>query len=287
MRHSVFREISKYVGLALVAVLLAAPAQSQVRRDTPPVLKKPAPPPLPDQREAIRAFAQENKRVKRPRFVLFWNRDFSDEVVTYYIDFLTQRSSASCTAAGLLAGCVAVSSDNGSSAANRRVADRQTLRMNQDEARKNLGEILNWKLEGSFKNTFIRGGARLIDREMIIRTLGANVQTNAKVNTYGLETQAMIGKADYMVEILLAPSFDSDSGLAFQVNVVGIETGETIASVYTDAMPPVRERVEYEATNRGFEERRVLDGLTDENVGRQLAINTMRELTGYWQIMVE
>ncbi len=297
--------VALLMGTAAAGISLGPVAAQQMRENVPPVLTKPAPAPLPDQKEDIQAFKAENKRVKRPRMLLFWNRDFSDEVVTYYVDYKAKAAridaGAFSASSGKDAGVkgytwdgarVGATASNrasvaGVSASGQRVDVEGTARMNPQEARKNLEGILNWKVESGFKKTFIQGGARLINRDMIMRTQGADAKANDEVNTHSLETKAMMGKADMMVEILLAPSAESESGLAFQVNVTAIETGETIASVYTDAMPPVQEITSYEATSRGFEQSTTREGFSNEAVGRQLAIDTMKELTDYWKMMAE
>ncbi|MCK0068176.1 hypothetical protein [Kordiimonas laminariae] len=256
---------------------------AQQRPNVPPVMKKAPEPKLPDQKEFIKAFYRENKKKSRPRFILFWNREFSDEVVTYYIDYVAASSSAYASAshnpytgrttANVSPGTTEVTSG--------------TRRLNKDQARENLRELLNMKLESSFKKTMIRGGTRVINREMAIRTTGADAASNEEVNTHSLETKAMVGKADLMIEILLTPSMETESGFAFQMNVIEIETGENIASLFTDGMPPVINRQEFIATNRGFERHTFLEGFSDEAVGRQLAIETMKELTSYWQMIAE
>ncbi|WP_262690508.1 hypothetical protein [Kordiimonas aestuarii] len=295
----------------LVASLLGTVLGGQVataqemREGVPATLTRRPPPPLPDPAPVINAFREENKRVKRPRFVVFWNRDFSDEVVTYYIDYQAQgldvrtptvtRNRTTTTNMhthynGQLHGertvRDTVRAAPGSVTAQAYEYDG-SVRLNKDQARKNLEEILNWKVQGGFKNTMIKGGARLIDRDMITRVQGADAVANEKVNTHSIEIKAMLGKADYMVEILLAPSAESESGLAFQVNVVHVETGETITSLFTEAMPPVREVKQYEATSNGFKEYIEVEGYSEQAVGEQLAVKTMIELTGYWRMIAE
>ncbi|WP_020399424.1 hypothetical protein [Kordiimonas gwangyangensis] len=293
----------------LSAVLIAGPenvqAAQEMRQGVPAVLTPREVEPLPDPTPAINAFREENKRVKRPRFVVFWNRDLSDEVVTYYIDY---------QARGLEVRTPEVTRErttttnmhthyNGQLHGEREVRDTVrgnpgsvsaqaydysgTVRLNKDQARKNLEEILNWKVQGGFKNLMIKGGARLIDRDMINRVEGAGAQSNEQVNTHAIEINAMLGKADYMIEVLLAPSAESESGLAFQVNVVQIETGETITSMYSDAMPPTREVKQYEATRNGFKEYYEVEGYSEQRVGEELAIRTMMELTDYWRMMAD
>ncbi|WP_417456693.1 hypothetical protein [Kordiimonas sp.] len=298
------------VSLAALTLVAAASLDQvavaqQMREGVPTTLQRRPPPPLPDQTPSINAFREENKRVKRPRFVVFWNRDFSDEVVTYYIDYqaralevktptITRNTTTSTNMHTHGNGQLHGTRDTRTTTSMRPGSvDAQayeysgTVRLNKDQARKNLEEILNWKVQGSFKNTMIKGGARLIDRDMITRVQGKDAMSNEQVNTHGLEINAMLGKADYMIEILLAPSYESESGLAFQVNVVQVETGETITSLYTEAMPPTREVKRYEATDRGFQEYYEQEGYSEQAVGETLAVRTMEELTGYWRMMAE
>jgi len=299
------RSFIKLAALASMAVsvwgLGTVAAEAQQRPGMPPVMKKAPPPELPDQMEVVKAFFKENRKNKRPRFLLFWNRELSDEVVTYYIDYTAKAGAARCRSGWTYQGCRAfngtASTDKGaatvtanslgagSSYSGVNVEFDGVIRLNKDQAREQLREVLNMKLENTFKQYFIKGGARLINREMAIRVTGSKAQTNEKVNTHSLETAALQGKADYLVEVVLVPDFESETGLSFQANVVGIETAETIASIYTEAMPPVVEHRYYEATDKGFQERSHVEGLTDVNVGKQLAIDTMREITDYWRMM--
>ena len=276
---------------------------AQERTNVPPVMQKAPPPELPNQMDIVRAFFKENKRMNRPKFILFWNRELSDEVVTYYIDYQAKqaeatggsisaygRDSASVvggtwTGAGVSATSRRSVDISGSTVEATRVDQVGVARMNKDEARKNLDELINMKLESSFKSMFIKGGARLINREMAIRTTGVTAKADEKINTHALETSAMVGKADLLVEIVLTPSFESETGLAFQANVVVIETGETLASVFTEAMPPTIDTVSYEATSNGFVRNVNREGFSDQTIGKQLAIDTMREITDYWRMM--
>jgi hypothetical protein len=84
------------------------------------------------------------------------------------------------------------------------------------------------------------------------------------------------------MEILLAVSYTSPTGVAFRTTVKDINTGEIVAMLTTPAVPPSIQLTRYVTGRSGFvrEEESVGDSMAD--VGRTLALQAMTALSASW-----
>lgn len=230
-------------------------------------------------------FSQENSKRGRPRMALLWNREFSDSLATTYTDFVrdetrqtassTQQSDSTTTEFGSAA---LSANDSSSSSASERVtgsrADRQAGRSKPPES-------LNWQLQSSFVQQLSQAGARLIDRAIVMRTLNGGSSVVERPDVQSVESSALSGKADLLLEVLLAADPNAPAGVAFQVNIKSVRDGELLASFVTDALPLSAMQGSYRAGATGFEY--VQRQASIHEVGTQLATETMRHLLLSWE----
>lgn len=261
----------------------------QMRENTPEVLTPPPQAELPDTQPIIDAYAQSYARQLRPRIVVFWNRDFGDEVVTSYRDVLTANSNlhagASANASGRVLGNSMSASEDATLSVDSSTEIAVESRRIDPQVRQGLTELVDWKVEGLFMQTLLNGGTRLVDREVIFRSTGRDSESNQQVNRQKIEMDSLIDKADLLMEVFLAPDYEAKSGVAFRVSVTDINTGVIVAHLYTPASPPTLVTSGYQATNRGFQKVETESEFETVDIGKTLALRTMEELSQRWNAL--
>lgn len=246
----------------------AASAQVEYReapapfmRDGQPAVQTPPPPPV-DPRAGIRSrFRSAYLRAKSPRIVIFWNREFTDEVGTSY-DIVQQHDRTDT---------VRRNSYNSSS------ETRLGLRSNTDTRRYSANdEIGDFDTEQGFANTLAQAGVQLVDRTTIMRTTGVAKGAGDGSNIQGLETEAVMAKADIIVEVTQM----GGRGDAIQYKLVArdIRRSRVLTAFRTDGHLPA-EAPRYVAGAHGFE-LAAPRGASDARIGSQMAIEFMSQISG-------
>ena len=231
--------------LALLAATLALGADgvlAQYRESEPAVL---APPPVPVPAPAPDVggtFAQIYAAAGSPRIILFWNRILSDRSATTTVARSTIRDTGR-------------SADEASSKSTQGAAGTATLRDAQrsadrtvtltqgtmslvDAARTNdLSERENRLIESAFRSTMIRSGVKFVDRALAMRTTAAGKHRSGGDQQL-VETDAMVGQADMMMEVVLVPDASAVVGYAFDVQVKDIRRSAHVAATYSQGVPP-------------------------------------------------
>lgn len=265
---------------ACILALSATSAEAQRRQGQPAVL--PPPPPAADPSVAILSqFRSAYSAAGSPRIVIFWNREFDDEVASEYEDRYsehevesTSRNSLEETTSGP-AG-VAVRGESGDLRERRLETVAGTKRV-RPEARGHVGsEAVDWQLEQAFAGTMQQGGAAIVDRTMALRLAGVALGAGERANVQELETAGMSEFADLIVEVLQSPDSRSPNGVTFRVLVRDLRNARTVASFVSAGQPPAR-RMPYVAGPSGFV-RATAPEPGPSQIGGQLALETMGNL---------
>ena len=223
------------------------------------------------------AFASAYRGAGSPRLAILWNRDFSDRLREMDADLrVVQRRSEGLQTEGadgvtrVMGGGEAVVS----------------VEVRRDERRQPLlSERERFLFETGYARSFLEAGAALVDRSTVMRLThaeGSGSGFGSGTNDRQLvETEALRGYADLIVEILATPSAEADLGTAYQVTVIDVGTGAIRAVVFRDANFGAGEE-KWTAVRGGYirvaEKREVDYG----EIGRLLALHTMEALALAW-----
>lgn len=249
--------------LALCAAItvIAVPVSAQYRTGQPDVID--APVRGPDAAtQAIASFAPAYRRAGSPRIVVFWNRNFDDEVSSSYRT--TREYEDHVDGNGNQYG-------RSSSGEERKTSKRSDL----------VDEPVDWEMEGAFNSTMSGAGARLVDRASIMRTQGEADGAEERANVQGIETRAITGKADITVEILSTYDSRSKKGITYRIVARDVRNALILVDFTTSGAPPTP-HLELVAGPDGFErEKPPVPGPND--FGRQLAVELMQALNRNWR----
>ncbi len=137
-----------------------------------------------------------------------------------------------------------------------------------------------WRFEQGFSDPFVRAGAKLVDRNTIMRiTADKSPQVGDKQR---VEASALRGLADVFVEVLMTVDGSSPSGYVFRATAKDINTGQIIADVTSDgARSDAPGAMEYVATNHGFEARPSRN--RGQANGATIAVTLMDQLSQAWR----
>ncbi len=262
---------------AAIVTIGLAPAAAQFRAGVPDTL---TPPPRPDPDAPARARFEAFKHwntANHPRLLIFWNRDLTDETSTEMVDHKVvvddgrSHHTKSDNKTENHFGAAELSNED---ALDHRVTTTDSgVRRQVQPLHLGMAQMASNVLETAFTDMFLKAGARLIDREAIIRSLGAQARTD-RADTQKLEGQALNAGADYLVEVLPDPS--AQGGLVFTVKVVDLRTHTVMARFITAAHTPSGPSI-FVATEHGFE-RRAPSSQTPTRLADELAIEVMGKL---------
>ena len=263
-----------------VTLIGGAGVAQQYRDNMPEVLRAPPPPPSAAQRGAASAsaFRSAYARKKSPRMVIFWNRQLTDSLSTSYEEW-----SRLSLADGQYVD-QAVSEDGSTTVAGRAVeAEYRAGRTSAtaDGARAvGLPERADWRAAQGFNRMLLSGGARLIDRTLIMRATALRKGID-RGDAQAIEMSALVGKADLLVEVLQTPDDGAPSGYTFRVDVKDIRSGTLLATVVTQGNPPPSGPGRFVAGANGYERERPLPPSVDQ-VGARVATEVMQALVANW-----
>lgn len=277
--------IFKYAAISTLCVIpaLSGNAIAQYRPDQPQVIERPAPPVVPDTSgQTIAAFKSAYQAAGLPRIALFWNVALTDQLADNKVQSTRVQRSTSGSSSSL---DKTTQGDAGSArlreSDDKRVSDATIEHSTRTSNNANRGMPLPerdaFRLENAFMKTMRDGAVQFIDRAAIMRTTAANAGGGGDSRT--VETKALQGKAELMLEVLFTRDQDAPTGWGFRGTLRDIDSGRTLASFYSRAMPmlaPVPPQ--YRASDRGFTRVEMKHVVTLEEVGRTLALDAMAEL---------
>jgi hypothetical protein len=231
-----------------------------------------------------------------PRIAILWNRVLSDQIDAqkYHVERETGAfaSGTQQSAGAVVGGAAAVRRFHGGAVAGEygaavsqsatthgevSVKDRVSadLQAPAGERAPVLSERDRWYFEKGFTDPFVHAGAKLVDRNTVVRLAGeggASDQQRAEMS--GLRRQA-----DLFVEILQSADPESPSGYLFRATAKDVSSGQIVADVTSDGAEPGAS-TEFVATNRGFEPRP--SRKAEAANGAAVAMALMSELVEAW-----
>lgn len=254
--------------------------------NVPPVLK-PRPVAKAPRFDVAGAFTDAYAAAGRPRIAVYWNRQLSDDIATQYEDYdrrtktREHSSSGQSDSTDVDHGHASHDSDD---SMTREVYEktRGTRRLPAGGARKGVEESTAWRLESAFYQPWLGAGAHLVDRALTMRTLSGGQSFGATPDIQSVEVGALLGTADYLMEILVTDDEQSPIGARFRVTVKDVRTGQIVGLSSTRAMPMLSSETRWVATNGGFEKQTTTEQAALEDFGRQLAHESMMQLVRAW-----
>lgn len=231
------------------SLLICAPGHAQLRSEQPPTLTPQAPLAAPAP-QVMGPFRAAYRAAGEPRVLLFWNVAFDDETEApqQSVDVVRTehdhyRSAYEPYATG----------DGGRGAGDRFVHTHTTRALGSAKPGSvPLGPRELAELETAFRNELGVAAIRLVDRDKAVRFTQAE-RDRTGVDPRLIETDAVRGEADILLEVLLVRDDASPLGTGFKVEMTDVKAGSELASLYTDALPtlPVPSG-RYVATDQGF-----------------------------------
>jgi len=249
---------------ALAACLAAGAAAAQpMRMEAPPALYRqgepmvltPAPQASPNSpNEALVAtFRQWSRRSGNPSFVVFWARSLTDDATSDFASYFAEVISATPW-----------------TLSDVQVSGRVAATDSRDQR---IGQQMSEALQASFMNTLINSGGRVMDREALMRKVSLKQSVTERRDKQYLETLALEQGVEFLIEIVPDYKPSSPTDLTFLVKVTHLPTSTIRAQFASDGRPPAG-RARFVAGAAGFE-RRTENRMTVQNVGAQIAYDTM------------
>ena len=179
-------------------------------------------------------FAGAYARNGKPRLALFWNRHLSDTLNEWYSD---TRAVTRVEGGSTMSGDITLNQTNSEQVAT--AIERRAV----DSRRPPLSESFEWEFQDAFLAPFLEAGATVLDRAAILRLTGVDMATG---NERTVETRALQGKADYLLEILVAANTQSTTGYELRARILDVTTGAIVAQVNSKS-----HRVRFRRPRRG------------------------------------
>lgn len=203
-------------------------------------------------------FAAIYGKAGRPSVAIFFNRTLSDEVREWIEPARTVTTTETSTVASGGRNGGVVMQDKSTSTTTTTPAHNPVT-----DARDPVAERMAWQIESAFSRPLLGQGARLVDRATIMRLVAhaSGKQTDAKHDfaIKHVEMSALLGHADYYVELLVLNSPSTTLGYDLRAVVKGVKTGQIIADLTTanwtfnpipPTPPPTRRAV---TTKQGYD----------------------------------
>lgn len=192
-------------------------------------------------------FASAYARNGKPKLALFWNRQLSDALNEWYSDTrIVNRTDSNSSMSGELNLDQSGSNQN-TTAIERRVTDPRRV---------TTSESFEWEFQDGFLAPFLEAGVTVLDRAAIMRLTGVDM---AGTGERTVETRALQGKADYLMEVLVSPNQRSSVGYELRARILDVKTGAIVAMVNSKSLKEWNPEKQVLATDRGFVDPNDLD----------------------------
>lgn len=236
-------------------------------------------------------FLHAYKKEGEPKIAIFWNKKFDDQLSQW--NATNRISKTGETNTDSKEKFEPNSSNDGyvrnTSGGSRIVEAKYIEEKIEAKNRDGFGELNDFSFSGGFVQPMLESGVYLIDRDAIMRLMqrdsakasGAEMISDAKK----IETDALLGYADLLAEIVFSKEFSADSPMnrEFLVTVKEISTGRLITMFRSSAMPSNINK--FKASESGYDSVNVnlKDGnFRPELAGEQLAYELMQKLIQVW-----
>ncbi len=236
--------------LPLLILLSAAPAVAQVPppaslyRDGQPAVLTPPPVMVRDRGGAFRSRYQA---LKAPTMMLLWNRRFSDEVQSEYVDRATIRSGSEVVAVGAARSSTGISDygtiERRASGAGYAASSSSTditvgrTRLREAQPGANLDAEDDAAVETAFTERLQANGVRFVDRSIAMRTAKGAKNVGGDANIQALETDALMARTAVLIEVRQIAASDSPIGTKFRIEVKNLKTAAVLASFTSNGVP--------------------------------------------------
>lgn len=236
-------------------------------------------------------FSHAYKQEGEPKVAIFWNKKFDDQLSQW--SATTRMSKTGETSTATKDKFEPNSANEGyvrNTSGGSRIVEAQYNEVKVEaKNREGFGELNDFSFSGGFVQSMLESGVYIIDRDAIMRLMqrdsakssGAEMISDAKK----IETDALLGYADLLAEIVFSKEFSPSSPMnrEFLVTVKEISTGRLITMFRSSAMPSNINK--FEASQSGYDSVNVnlKDGnFRPELAGEQLAYELMEKLIKVW-----
>lgn len=255
--------------LALGAPVFAHASGPTQPHEAMPMMAEPADPAAGlSARQKLRDdFARAYQKESSPRIAVWFNRELSDRVEEWVTP--VRAKGALINSKGEV----------------QQLEASVQFRDGNDTSRDAGDEDWAWAFEDGFDRPLLEQGVKLVDRSMIIRIVGAATggDPDKTVALKKIEVDALRGQADLMVELLIKRAPGSKSGYNYRAKVVNVNTGRVLALVNAPDLEPSLKATGFEATDKGYEHKRLDAAPAVQDVAGQLADEVMQRLLKTWK----
>jgi hypothetical protein len=286
-----FRKTSLMAAAPVALALAFAPpasAQQQQRPTLPssgyregmPAVNTPPPPVNPNAGNNVTAasFSAWYARNGRPSMLLFWNRQLIEDGTSQYDNVATQVAVGESDSGAFAARGRGVAIA-GSSSTAAVASEQRTFQERSTDSRYTFADGVYAKaVESAIMGTLLSAGARVVDREAMIRKLGASKSRDERMDIQHLETLALGQGVQYLIEVLPDNNLASPTGVSFTVKVTHLPTSTIRAQFVTTGDPPRGPSKLVAVNGAGFERRDAPSRRTPQLIGAQVAYETMAKL---------
>ncbi len=215
---------------------------------------------------------------ERNRVMLFWESELESTVATRYREVTTVDRHDHVSAGRLdgvaytREGPVGVSLAGGRSGTHER--QERFAEAETPAAPSVHGE--SRQIRTHFMEQLRQGGVRFVDRTLATRLAAATAEGD-RPNVHAIETRALAGHADFLLQVTSTADDQSGSGRDFHVVLLAVDSGEALLAFNTPAAPHVQAPGRYQAASAGFV-RGVPAAPLPADIGRVLALETAQRI---------
>lgn len=246
-----------------------------------------------NRKQILDGFKNAYKEAGMPSIAVFWNREFDDQLSQWY-----QLARRSVTGEASLKSKDKFEPSGGNDPAYERnlsgggkiVSSEYVEVRDEKQQRDGLNESEGFEFASGFTSTMLMVPSKIIDRQAIMRLVQRDNAQEAGAEMISdfqkIETDSLIGYADFLAEILLTPDSGADAGWSFMVTVKSVSNGQIVAMFKSAANNPFEQapKERWIATSNGYQkvsDQREIGSPTQ--VGEQLAYETMQALSKIWK----
>ena len=279
---------SRLATLVLGLAALAGPAAAQYRPTAPavtyredmPAVNAPPPGANPDAGNSATttAFARWYQAAGRPSMLLFWNRQLLEDATSQYANVQTGVAGSVATGESATRGGWSGAASASVGTSMTAVETRQFQEKITDGGYGFRNTNFSRGVESAILSTFLSAGAKMVDREALMRKVSASKAREDRLDSQYLETLAIGQGIQYLIEVLPDDDVTSTTGLTFTVKVTHLPTSTLRAQFSTPGAPPKGEAKWVAVNGAGFEKRAGPSRQTPGLIGAQVAYDTMAKL---------
>jgi len=238
-------------------------------------------------------FATSYTKAGKPKIAIFWNRELADRLSDWKT--VSRQSETGLRGRYPWLSTEKFMSLNPARSGSHIISSKYREVRVEPPKREGLGERDDFEFNAGFIGALVENDIVVIDRKTIIRLAqreNSNTANSELISdTIQVETDALVGYADLLAEVLFTPDESSSFGFVFLVSVRNVKSGQIVAKFVSDGTSPeeLSSKVVHITTPDGYKVKNLeaTTKITLQTVGEQLAYDTMRELTEPLQALVK